>query len=480
MANVKISELSVATTPLTGAELVPVVQGNITKQTTVQNIVNKGVASVSATLPMTSSGGSNPVIAMPSASSVSDGYLTASYWNAFNAKQAQLVSGSNIKTLNGASLLGSGDISVGGVNSISSVSPISVTPGATPVVSIQLATDSQPGYLSASDHASFVSKVGSVVSTDGSVTVTGTTTVDLSVATAAATTNVICQIRNTTGATLAKGTAVYISGATGQIPTVSKAQANSDAASAQTLGLITADLANNANGYVTIIGLITNIDTSAYTDGQQLYLSPTTAGGLTATKPSAPNHLVYVAVVEYAHASQGKLFVKVQNGYELNEIHDVQITSPSNGQTILYDASTSLWKNANLTAGTGMSVTNGAGSVTLKVLPRNAQYSTYPGSWSSITSDQLNITDQNTNITIGADTGTGATLTNGQKFIFRIRAYASGTITVTFTTGVSYAFRSIGGISLSSISVAAGKTLYVGCIYNSQDLIWDVVASGVS
>jgi len=205
-----------------------------------------------------------------------------------------------------------------------------------------------------------------ITSTDGSVTVsTVNSNVDLSVAVAASTTNVICQVRNSTGATLTKGTAVYISGATGQIPTVSKALATSDTYSAQTLGLINADLANNSNGYVTIIGLITEIDTSAYTDGQQLYLSGTTAGTLTGTKTYAPTHLVYVAVVEYAHAVHGKLFVKVQNGYELDEIHNVSAQSPSNGQTIIYNATTSLWEKANLTAGTGISVSNGAGSITV-------------------------------------------------------------------------------------------------------------------
>ena len=205
-----------------------------------------------------------------------------------------------------------------------------------------------------------------ITSTDGSVTVsTVNSNVDLSVAVAASTTNVICQVRNSTGATLTKGTAVYISGATGQIPTVSKALATSDTYSAQTLGLINADLANNSNGYVTIIGLITEIDTSAYTDGQQLYLSGTTAGTLTGTKTYAPTHLVYVAVVEYAHAVHGKLFVKVQNGYELDEIHNVSAQSPSNGQTIIYNASTSLWEKANLTAGIGISVSNGAGSITV-------------------------------------------------------------------------------------------------------------------
>ena len=211
-----------------------------------------------------------------------------------------------------------------------------------------------------------VNAIGSITSTDGSVTVSTTSGVaDLSVAVAASTTNVICLVRNTTGATLTKGTAVYISGATGQNPTVSKAQANNDTNSAQTLGLMSADLANNSNGYVTIIGLIQNINTSAYTDGEQLYLSPTTAGALTATKPYAPQHLVYVAVVEHAHPTQGKLFVKVQNGYEMDELHNVSAQSPSNGQVLIYNASTSLWEKNTLTDGTGISITEGAGTITV-------------------------------------------------------------------------------------------------------------------
>jgi hypothetical protein len=209
----------------------------------------------------------------------------------------------------------------------------------------------------------------SITSSDGSIIVTTTgSTADLSVSQTSPASVLVEQVRNSTGATLTKGTAVYISGATGQLPTVSKALATSDSTSAQTLGLITTDLANNSNGYVTIIGLISNLDTSAYTDGAQLYLSPTTAGTLTATKPYAPQHLVYVAVVAHAHPTQGKLLVKVQNGYELDELHNVSAQSPSNGQTILWNGTTSLWEKANLTGtASQVTVTNGAGSVTLSL-----------------------------------------------------------------------------------------------------------------
>ncbi|CAB4121417.1 hypothetical protein UFOVP11_11 [uncultured Caudovirales phage] len=187
-----------------------------------------------------------------------------------------------------------------------------------------------------------------VTSTDGSVSVNQVgSNADLSVAVAGSTTNVIVQVRNNTGATLTKGTVVYMNGTVGQIPTVTKALATSDATSAQSLGMVSADLANNSNGYVTVIGLITNIDTSDYTDGAQLYLSSTVAGAVTMTKQFAPAHLVYVAFVEHAHPTQGKLFVKVQNGYEMDELHNVSAKTPSNGNTLVYNTSTNLWEQSN-------------------------------------------------------------------------------------------------------------------------------------
>lgn len=214
--------------------------------------------------------------------------------------------------------------------------------------------------------AADVGAIATITSTDGSVTIsTVGTSSDLSVATAGSTTNVLALVRNTTGATLTKGTVVYISGSTGQNPTVSKAIATGDATSAQTLGIMTADLSNNSNGYVTIIGLVSNINTSAFTDGQQLYLSPTTAGTYTATKPYAPDHLVYIGVVERAHPTQGKIFVKVQNGYEMDELHNVSARNATNGQVLIYNESTSLWEKNTLTDGTGISITEGAGSITV-------------------------------------------------------------------------------------------------------------------
>lgn len=156
------------------------------------------------------------------------------------------------------------------------------------------------------------------------------------------------QIRNETGSTITKGTVVYISGASGNKATVSKAIATSDSTSAQTFGLVQADIPNNQNGYVVVRGDLIGLDTSAFVDGTQLYLSGSVAGAVTAAKPVAPLHMVYVGVVTRQHATQGQIEVAIQNGYELDELHDVLIVSKSNKDVISYDTAIGLWKNKQL------------------------------------------------------------------------------------------------------------------------------------
>jgi hypothetical protein len=304
--------------------------------------------------------------------------------------------------------------------------------------------------------------IATIASADASIIVTTVgSAVDLSVSQTSPASVLVEQVRNSTGATLTKGTAVYISGATGQIPTVSKALANADVTSAQTLGLITSDLANNSNGYVTIIGLVTNINTSAYTDGAQLYLSPTTAGTLTTTKPYAPQHLVYMAVVAHAHPTQGKLLVKVQNGYEMDELHNVSAQSPTTGQTLVYNSSTSLWEksNAPLISGTTISST--------RINPRV----TSAASASSLTpdisaSDVYAYTALAAGLTINAPVGTPL---DGEKLIFRL--LDNGT-SRSLTWNATY---TVIGVTLPTATTIS-KTTYVGCIYNANNTRWDVIA----
>jgi len=162
--------------------------------------------------------------------------------------------------------------------------------------------------------------------------------------------NLEVEVRNQSGSTIAAGSIVYISGATGNKPLITLAQANNDANSSQTIGFVKTAIANNGTGYVIVRGELENIDTSALTEGVQLYLSPTTAGTWTTTKPSAPLHLVYVGIVIRAHPTLGTILVAVQNGYELGEIHDVAIGTLANNDLLAYEASTDLWKNKTYSA----------------------------------------------------------------------------------------------------------------------------------
>lgn len=143
---------------------------------------------------------------------------------------------------------------------------------------------------------------------------------------------------------------VYITGATGVNVIIGLAQANSDATSSKTIGICKQNLANNGFGYVVTEGNLTGISVAANgaVEGDPVFLSPTTPGGMVfglINKPSAPSHLVYLGVVKTVSGlNVTSIYVKVQNGFELEELHDVAISSPTNGQTIFRNGS-NLWVN---------------------------------------------------------------------------------------------------------------------------------------
>jgi hypothetical protein len=166
----------------------------------------------------------------------------------------------------------------------------------------------------------------------------------------------ITEVYNSTGATLTKGTVVYINGGQGNLPTVTKAIATGDATSAQTYGVVQSDITNMNNGFVVAMGSLTDLDTQIYPVGTQLYLSATTAGAWTSTKPYAPQHLVYVGIVVRSHPTQGVVEIRIQNGYELDELHDVSAQSPTNGDILQYVAATDLWTKV---AGTTTNIAEG-------------------------------------------------------------------------------------------------------------------------
>jgi hypothetical protein len=155
--------------------------------------------------------------------------------------------------------------------------------------------------------------------------------------------------RNVTGSTIPKGSVIYFNGASGNLPTITLAQANSEASSSKTAGITAVAIPNNSNGEVVISGLIDSLDTSSLTVGLAVWLSPTVAGGMTNTKPTAPNNTVFIGVVTRSHPTEGTIEINIQNGFELDELHNVLINGITNGQVIQYESATQLWKNHTLT-----------------------------------------------------------------------------------------------------------------------------------
>lgn len=155
---------------------------------------------------------------------------------------------------------------------------------------------------------------------------------------------------NGTGSTISDGSVVYITGAQGQRPSIALADADTETTSSKTFGIATESIANGAEGFVTTFGIINGVNTSLFAEGAALWLS-STAGQLTTTKPSSPTHAVFVGYCIKSHASSGRIFVNPQNGYEIEELHNVSITSIADKNILSYDSATSLWKNkAILTA----------------------------------------------------------------------------------------------------------------------------------
>lgn len=156
----------------------------------------------------------------------------------------------------------------------------------------------------------------------------------------------VVRARNTDSVDFTDGMVVYSAGSTGAFHSVKRASASGESASSVTLGVVTEPIAKNTEGFVTTFGLVRNLNTSALTEGAIVWLG-TTPGTVTTTKPVAPVHAVQVGLCIRSHPNQGVIFVKVQNGYELDELHNVKITNPTNGQYLRYESATGLWVNSN-------------------------------------------------------------------------------------------------------------------------------------
>lgn len=409
MADVKISNLPAATTPLAGTEEIPLVQSGVTKKATVDDILSAasaGVTSVTGTAPIVSSGGTTPAISITQASTSTNGYLSSTDWNTFNNKQPagsyltsggalgtpssgtatnltglplstgvtgvlpvanggsgtstpSLVAGTNVtisgtwpnQTIAASGGSGGGDVSGPGASTDNAMVRWDGTTGQLIQNSTVLVDDN--GTISAVNGVVFDTTPTSVPTTPGTLywdSADGNQTLSLVMAGGTA----IQQIgeeqyfRIKASSAITNGQVVMFTGTVGASGALTGAPATGLTASTASyiMGVATQDIALNDWGYVTSFGLVRDLDTSAFTAGQILYYDPTVAGGLTATPPSAPNAKVQVCACIYSSATVGSLFVRPAFGGVLGQYEgDVGVTSVAAYDLLQRNSANTVWEN---------------------------------------------------------------------------------------------------------------------------------------
>lgn len=264
-------------------------------------------------------------------------------------------------------------------------------------------------------------------------------------------------VRNSTGSTLTKGQIVYLSGATGNRPNAILAQANTEATSSKTIGMVMANIANNTDGQIAVNGTLHDLDTSAFTAGDSLWLSATTAGGYVAnTPPAEPNHAVFIGYVARVHPTQGRIVLNIQNGYELDELHGVQITTPSNGQVLAYNSTSGLWENATISGGSSSSNFFVSGSAT-----GLAAGATRYGSVAGTTAEAQVRLPLSSSCTI-SDLYVRTTATMNASASLKVSVFKNGTITALTLTIAGGSVAGTYSDTVNSVSFVAGDGWTLG------------------
>jgi hypothetical protein len=181
-------------------------------------------------------------------------------------------------------------------------------------------------------------------------------------------------VRHADNTALQNGKVVYLVGSTGSKKTVRYAQANSEATSSTTFGLMTESGSANQEAFCNTFGYVRGLNTSNLTEGDIVWLSKDTAGAMTAVRPQAPNHSVQIGLCVRKHVNDGIIFVQIQNGYELEELHDVYLTNKLNRQVIAYDSLDRRWENTNLSNLLGSAIGSVLGVDSITTMDKQIAY----------------------------------------------------------------------------------------------------------
>jgi hypothetical protein len=229
-------------------------------------------------------------------------------------------------------------------------------------------TQSQTGaFYPTSNPSGFITGINNIVYTTGNQDISGLkdfqtrpTVLDIPVLVSGDAVDTIHLYgKNDQGTTIYKGQPVYIYSANGANPLIQLASNTGERTSSKTIGLLAQDLSVNAFGYIITEGLLEGFNTSAGAAGDPMWLGPT--GNIiygTGNKPYGNNHLVSLGFVLRSNNNNGKVYVKVQNGFEIEELHKVYAINPSNKDTLLYNSGSGAWFARQLNTGDVSGINN--------------------------------------------------------------------------------------------------------------------------
>lgn len=155
----------------------------------------------------------------------------------------------------------------------------------------------------------------------------------------------LAKVVNKTGITIPNGTPVYVDGVQGNRPTVAPTKADAEMTAVTFLGVATEDIANNATGYVCLMGYVRDVNTSAFTEGDLLYISDATAGGIVNVKPTAPSWKIAIGICLRSSATEGIIGVLPRIYPDLNRLQDVYLSSLIDRNLMVYNLASRRWEN---------------------------------------------------------------------------------------------------------------------------------------
>ena len=265
---------------------------------------------------------------------------------------------------------------------------------------------------------------------------------------------------------ITKGQVVMFTGAVGASGVATGAPATGITDGTYIMGIAAESIALNAFGLVQTFGTLRNVNTSGYADGDILWYNPSVTGGLTKTKPNAPNVKVQMAaVINGGSSGGGTILIRIDPGSTLGGTDsNAQFNSPSNGNLITYDGTNGYWKNTDLGSGTGISISKSStGVLTVANTAPDQVVSIIGGGTTTVSGTYPNFTISSSDQYTGTVTSVAATAGTGIS-ISGSPITTSGTLTITNTAPDQI------------VSIASGTGISVSGTYPS----FTVTNSGVT